>query len=64
MTTEGKIRRASLIVAAGLILQFLSLIPLHPLAFVSFVGLGLPVMGVGVLLFLWCLLTSSAPSDR
>lgn len=57
MNIEKKLRRASLIVAAGLLLQFLSLIPLHPLAFIAFVGLGVPVMAVGVVLFLLSLLT-------
>jgi hypothetical protein len=52
MNIETKLRRASLIVALGLLLQFLSLIPLHPLAFIAFVGIGVPVMVVGVILFL------------
>jgi hypothetical protein len=56
---ETKLRRASLIIAAGLLLQLLSLIPLHPLAFIAFVGLGLPIMGIGVLLFLLSLVSHS-----
>jgi hypothetical protein len=56
MNIENQLRRASLIIAVGLALQFLSLLPLHPLAFIAFVGLGVPVMGVGVILFLLSLL--------
>jgi hypothetical protein len=59
MNIEAKLRRASLIIAAGLLLQFLSLFPLHPLAFIAFVGLGVPVMAVGVVLFLLTLITAS-----
>ena len=56
MNIETKLRRASLIVALGLFLQFLSLLPLHPLAFIAFVGVGVPVMAVGVILFLLSLI--------
>lgn len=52
MSIEMKLRRASLIIAAGLFLQFLSLLPLHPLAFIAFVGLGVPIMAAGVVMFL------------
>jgi len=58
MNIEHKLRRASLIIAAGLILQFLSL---HPLAFIAFVGLGVPVMAIGVIFFLLSLVSDSAP---
>jgi hypothetical protein len=60
MKIEEKLRRASLIIATGLLLQFLSLLPLHPLAFIAFVGLGVPIMAVGVILFLLSLVS---PSD-
>jgi len=59
MNIEAKLRRASLIIATGLLLQFLSLLPLHPLAFIAFVGVGVPVMAVGVILFLLSLVADS-----
>jgi len=64
MNIEGKLRRAALVIAAGLLLQFLSLLPLHPLAFIAFVGLGVPVMGVGVILFLLSLVSAPESEDR
>lgn len=64
MNIEGKLRRASLIIAAGLGLQFLSLLPLHPLAFIAFVGLGVPVMGVGVIVFLLSLVSHGEASQK
>jgi hypothetical protein len=62
MTMEAKIRRASLIIAAGLFLQFLTLLPLHPLAFIAFVGIGVPVMAIGVILFLLSLVSDMKPT--
>ena len=47
MNIETKLRRASLVIALGLLFQFLSLLPLHPLAFIAFVGIGVPVMAEG-----------------
>jgi hypothetical protein len=61
MNIERKLRRASMIIAAGLFLQFLSLFPVHPLAFIAFVGVGVPVMAVGVILFLLSLVSDSTP---
>jgi hypothetical protein len=55
MNIEAKLRRAGILTAAGLLLQFLSLLPLHPLAFVAFVGLGVPVTVLGISLFLLAL---------
>jgi hypothetical protein len=64
MNIEAKLRRASLIVAAGLTLQFATLFPLHPLAFIAFVGLGVPVMAIGVIYFLFILLTHSESLEK
>jgi hypothetical protein len=64
MTIETKLRRASLIIALGLFLQFLSLLPLHPLAFILFVGIGVPIMAVGVILFLLSLLSVASDAER
>ena len=64
MNIEAKLRRASLIIAAGLVLQFLSLIPLHPLAFIAFVGLGVPVMAIGVIFFLLSLVSEPGSSGK
>ncbi len=64
MTIEQKLRRASLIIAVGLVLQFLSLLPLHPLAFIAFVGVGVPVMAIGVIFFLLSLVSEPAGSGK
>lgn len=56
MSIEAGLRRAGLIVAAGLLLDLLTLLPLHPLAFIAFAGVGVPVTAAGVLYFLFRLL--------
>lgn len=60
MSIEPKLRRASLIVATGLIIQMVSLLPVHPLAFILFVGVGVPVAAIGVILFLFALVNQSS----
>jgi hypothetical protein len=64
MNIEDKLKRSSLIIAAGLLLQFLSLLPLHPLAFIAFVGLGVPVMAVGVIFFLLSLVSHAEAGQK
>ncbi len=64
MNIENKLRRAALIIALGLFLQLLSLLPLHPLAFIAFVGVGVPIMAIGVIFFLLSLVTHSEAQGK
>jgi hypothetical protein len=59
MSLESKLRRAGLVIAGGLLLDLLSLVPLHPLAFIAFVGLGVPITLGGMTYFLLSLLSDS-----
>ena len=52
---ETRIKWASLLIAAGLLIQIGTLFRIHPLAFVAFVVVGCPLIGAGVLLYLWSL---------
>lgn len=54
--TERRIRWASLLVGAGLLVQLASLLIIHPLAFVAFLMIGCPLMAAGILLYLFSLL--------
>jgi len=54
--TEPRIRWASLLVGAGLLVQFASLLIVHPLAFVAFLMVGCPLMAAGIVLYLFSLL--------
>ncbi len=64
MTIDAKLRRASIIIAIGLLIQLLSLLPLHPLAFMAFVGIGVPVMAVGVVYYMVSLLIYSEGGEK
>jgi hypothetical protein len=57
MRMERHLRRAGILVSLGLIIQFLSLLPLHPLAFIGFTALAVPVTAAGVIYFLCCLVS-------
>jgi hypothetical protein len=52
MNMRIRLRRAGFLVAAGLLLDLLSLLPIHPLAFIAFVGLGMPITAAGTIYFL------------
>ena len=53
--TERRIRWASLLIGAGLLVQFGSLLLIHPLAFMAFLVIGCPLMAAGILLYLFSL---------
>ena len=52
---ETRIKWASLLIGAGLLIQMGTLFRIHPLAFVAFVVVGCPLIGAGVILYLWSL---------
>ena len=49
---ETRIKRASLLICAGLAVQLLALLQVHPLAFVVFLTLGCPLVAAGIALYL------------
>jgi hypothetical protein len=52
---ESRIKWASLLIGAGLLIQLGTLFRVHPLAFVAFVVVGCPLIGAGVFIYLWSL---------
>jgi hypothetical protein len=58
---ERKIRWASFLIGAGLLVQFGSFLVVHPLAFVAFVMVGCPLMAAGIVLYLLSLISNNAP---
>ncbi|MDQ3266607.1 MAG: hypothetical protein M3Y59_23655 [Myxococcota bacterium] len=52
MTHEKRIRVAALIILAGLLVQLFSTLYWTPLTFVIFAALGVPLVLVGILLYL------------
>ena len=57
--TERRIRWSGMLIAAGLVIQMLSLIPIHPLAFMGFLLIGCPIVAAGILLFLYSIVSQS-----
>jgi hypothetical protein len=57
--TERRIRWASILVAAGLLVQLGTFSVVHPLAFTAFLLVGCPLVAAGVVLYLVSLLPSS-----
>jgi hypothetical protein len=50
---EKRLRWSGLLIAAGLAVQLVTLMRLHPLAFVVFLCVACPLMATGIVLFLW-----------
>ncbi|HXE65217.1 MAG TPA: hypothetical protein VN519_16855 [Bryobacteraceae bacterium] len=61
---EKRVRRAGVIVATGLIIELLSLIPIHALAFIAFAAVGIPVIAAGVILFLLAVVSEPTAGDE
>jgi hypothetical protein len=57
---ERRIRWSGMLVAAGLVVQMLTLLWTHPLAFMAFILIGCPLVGAGILLYLYSLASHSA----
>lgn len=60
---ERRIRWAGILIAAGLIIQLISFIWVHPLAFMAFILISCPLVAIGILTYLYSLVTTqpSAP---
>ena len=56
---ERKIAWSSKLIGAGLLVQLVALLAVHPLAFVLFLMVGCPLVGAGIVLYLLSLVSSS-----
>ena len=57
---ERRIRWSGLLVVVGLVVQMFTLLWTHPLAFMAFILVGCPLVGAGILLYLYSLASNSA----
>ena len=57
-----RLRLAGILIAFGLVTEAITLVWNHPLAFMSFLGLGVLLMVVGMVLFLWTIVSEPEPS--
>ena len=61
---ERRIRWSGILIGVGLIIQMLTLLGTHPLAFVAFLMIGCPLVAVGILIYLISLASHSQASER
>lgn len=54
---EKKLRTAGILIIIGLVVEALSLAWNHPLSFVAFLAIGGFLMAIGILLYLWTLVS-------
>jgi hypothetical protein len=54
---QSRIRWSGRLIVVGLIVQMLTLLWTHPLAFVCFLLVGCPLVGAGILFFLYSLVS-------
>ncbi len=54
---ERRIRWSGMLIVVGLVVQMVSLVWAHPLAFVGFILVGCPPVGAGIVLFLYSLVS-------
>lgn len=62
--TERRIRWAGFLVALGLLVQLVTFLWVHALAFSVFLAVGCPLVAAGIVVFLLSLLTYHPPSDE
>ena len=58
---ELRIRWSGMLIVLGLFIQILTLLWTHPLAFVAFLLVGCPLVGAGILFFLYSLVSHLTP---
>jgi len=52
---ERRLRLSGTLIVIGLVLQGLTLLKIHPLAFIAFLGIGTPIVALGILVYLLAL---------
>ncbi len=56
-TIERRLRWSGLLIVIGLAVQMVTLIWVHPLAFMAFLLIGCPLVAAGILLFLYSIVS-------
>ena len=57
---EHRIRWSGLLIGLGLAIQMLTLLWTHPLSFMIFLIVGCPLVGLGILIYLYSLVSHTA----
>jgi predicted membrane channel-forming protein YqfA (hemolysin III family) len=59
---EGRLRISGVLIVLGLLVEALSLIRIHPLAFLSFMFIGGALLIAGIIVYLTSVAAASSPS--
>ena len=59
---EAGIRRAGILISIGLVLQAITLFSMRPLSFMAFLLVACPLVGAGILLYFYTIVTPRPPS--
>ena len=57
---ERRIRYAGILIAAGLVIQLITFVWVHPLAFMAFILMSCPLVAIGILLYLYSLVANQS----
>jgi len=60
---EGRLRVSGILIVIGLLVEALSLVRIHPLAFLGFMFIGGGFLVVGVAIYLYSLVTVGSPPE-
>lgn len=60
---QKRLRISALLIALGLGVELISLFWSHPTAFLLFIGVGGLLIGLGIVVYLWSLLTHASPAE-
>lgn len=61
---ERRIRWSGILIGAGLIIQMLTLLWTHPLAFIAFLLVGCPLVAAGILFYLYSVVSHGEAAGR
>lgn len=57
---ERRIRLSGILIAVGLVIQLITYIWIHPLAFIAFLLVSCPLVAIGILIYLYSLVTTQS----
>jgi hypothetical protein len=60
---DRRLRVSGLLIVLGLLVEALSLIRIHPLAFLGFMFIGGALLVAGIAVYLFSIVSASSPSD-
>ena len=64
VSVERRVRLAAILICLGLIVLLLTLLRIHPLAFMAFILIGCPLVLAGILLFLYSIVSEGSTAER